>query len=210
MNGVIFVISSPTGAGKTTLCNLVEKERDDVQRVITHTTRKPREGEKNGVDYHFVSNEEFKRMIKMGEFVEYAFVHSNFYGTSKKALVDVLNQGKFPILAIDVQGAKNIANSFDNVVNIFILPPDFDIWLERIKKDRSRDSLSVRLKTAVNELSELEFFDYCIINDSLEQSLKKLHSIIDAATSKIAFFKEDYLKLANTLKNDIKEFLGGE
>ncbi|AEA33439.1 guanylate kinase [Hippea maritima] len=207
MKGVIFVVSSPTGAGKTTICDAIRKKRDDVERVITHTTRSPRDGEKNGVDYYFVSIEEFKNKLKKGEFIEYATVHGHFYGTTKGALDDVISSGKHPLLAIDVQGAKNVMNTFDRVVSIFILPPSFDEWIRRIKNDKKRDNLEVRLKTALRELVSLEGFDYCIINDKLEGAVEALNNIIDSSLLKMDFFKDNYLKLADDLRLEIEKYM---
>ncbi len=207
MKGVVFVISSPTGAGKTTLCEIIQKRRNDVERVITHTTRKPREGEKNGVDYYFVDRETFEEMIKRGEFVEYAVVHNNFYGTSKKALNDVVESGKNPLLAIDVQGAKNIMDWIDRVVSVFILPPSFEEWLKRLERDRERDNINIRLKTAIKELSAIGLFDYCIVNNELENSVNKLNSIIDSSLIKVSFFGERFQRLAEELRLKTKEFL---
>ncbi len=207
MKGVVFVISSPTGAGKTTLCEIIQERRSDVERVITHTTRKPREGEKNGVDYYFVDKKTFEEMIKRGEFVEYAVVHNNFYGTSKKALSSVIESGKNPLLAIDVQGAKNIMRWIDRVVSVFILPPSFEEWLKRLEGDRKRDDINIRLKTAIKELSEVDLFDFCIINDELENSVRKLNSIIDSSLIKVSFFGEQFKKLADELRLKTKEFL---
>jgi len=207
VKGVVFVISSPTGAGKTTLCEIIQERRSDVERVITHTTRKPREGEKNGVDYYFVDKKTFEEMIKRGEFVEYAVVHNNFYGTSKKALSSVIESGKNPLLAIDVQGAKNIMRWIDRVVSVFILPPSFEEWLKRLEGDRKRDNINIRLKTAIKELSEVDLFDFCIINDELENSVRKLNSIIDSSLIKVSFFGEQFKKLADELRLKTKEFL---
>ncbi len=209
MKGVIFIVSSPTGAGKTTLCNIIQKERNDIERVITHTTRKPREGEIDGLDYYFVSTKTFKDMIKNGEFVEYALVHNNYYGTSKKALNNVMEKGKHPILAIDVQGARNVMNWIDRVVSIFILPPSFDGWLSRLEKDKNRDNLHIRLNTAIKEFNEIENFDYCIINDDLSESVENLKKIIDTTTLKIRFFKDRFMDISNCLKKKTKEYLEG-
>ncbi len=209
MKGIIFIVSSPTGAGKTTLCSIIQKERSDIERVVTHTTRKPREGETNGIDYYFVNTETFKDMIKKGEFVEYALVHDNYYGTSKKALNDVIEKGKNPILAIDVQGAKNVMNWIDRVVSIFVLPPSFDEWLSRLEKDKNRDNLHIRLNTAIKEFNEIENFDYCIINDDLREAVENLKKIIDTTTLKTRFFKDRFIEISNCLKKKTKEYLEG-
>ncbi|WP_025209569.1 guanylate kinase [Hippea sp. KM1] len=207
MRGVIFVVSSPTGAGKTTICSAIKSRRSDVERVITHTTRKPREGERDGVDYYFVDVDTFKDKLKKGEFVEYAVVHGHYYGTTKGALNDVINSGKHPLLAIDVQGARNVMNTFDRVVSIFILPPSFDEWIRRIQNDKKRDNMVVRMKTALKELGELEVFDYCIVNDRLNEAVESLNEIIDSSLLRMSFFADKYLKVADDLRIRVKEYL---
>ncbi len=206
---IIFVISSPTGGGKTTICNIENSKNNNTRRVITHTTRKPRPNEKDGVDYYFVSKDEFVKSLKNGEFVEYAVVHGNYYGTSKKALLDVTKNGSDALLAIDVQGAKNVMQQFDNVASIFILPPSFDVWIERIKKDNIRDNVDVRLKTALDELDSVYDFNYCIVNDDLTESVRVLESIIEAERNKMKFAKNDRISLINSLKSKTVEYIEG-
>ncbi len=205
---IIFIISSPSGAGKTTLSSIIQKKRaNSVKRVVTHTTRKPRKNELDKIDYFFTDEEGFKAGIRRGEFVEYAIVHNNFYGTSKKALVDILESGYDALLAIDVAGAKNVMRSFDNAVSVFILPPSFDEWIKRIKKDGVRQDMNIRLHTAISELDEVSLFDYCIVNDDIDSSVKSLESIIDSEHRRFKFLDKEKVDLIKKLKQDTKNFL---
>ncbi len=204
---LIFIVSSPTGVGKTTICSLETKRNKSIGRVITHTTRKARKSEQHGKDYYFVSQGEFEKGLKKGEFVEYAVVHGNYYGTSKKALNDVLKKGKDALLAIDVQGAKNVMNQLDNVVSIFMLPPSFDDWLDRIKKDNVRNDIENRLKTALYEFDAASNFDFCIINDEIEKTLSRLESIIESQHNKMSFVKPDRMELIERLKKETIKYL---
>ncbi len=185
---------------------LVER-KSGIRRVVTHTTRLPRAGEKDGVDYHFVTRETFEDMIKRGEFVEYAVVHGNYYGTSRKALEDVIKKGYDAVLAIDVQGARRVMGEFDNVVSIFILPPSFEEWLDRLKRDNTRSDLNRRLQTALSELDELEIFDFCIVNDEIERAYNALSCIVEAERNDLVFIKRERKMLAQTLREKIKTFL---
>ncbi len=205
--GIVFVISSPTGVGKTTVCNIENSKNNRTKRVITHTTRKPRNQEMDGVDYYFVTKDDFLNSLKKGEFVEYAVVHGNYYGTSIKALNDVLDSGYDALLAIDVQGAKNVMQQFDNVVSIFMLPPSFEVWLKRITQDGVRSDVGIRLKTALNELSSVFKFDYCIINDDLDNTIDVLESIIVSQRNRMLFVKDDRKKLVESLKEKTLNYL---
>jgi guanylate kinase len=206
---LIFVVSSPTGVGKTTICSIETKKNSNVGRVVTHTTRPPRPNEIDGRDYYFTTQDNFKNMLKHGEFIEYAVVHGNYYGTSKKALMDVLKEKKDALLAIDVQGARNVMKQFDNVVSIFILPPSFEDWLERIKKDGTRGDINIRLKTALDEFSAASEFDFCIINDELNAAVSHLESIMDAQHNRMKFVKDERMGLIKELKKKTKEYLEG-
>ncbi len=204
---LIFVISSPTGVGKTTICNTEIDRNEKIGRVITHTTRPPREKEVDGKDYYFVSKDEFEEMLKKGEFVEYAVVHGNYYGTSKKALYDVIEHGKDALLAIDVQGARNVMRQFDNAVSIFMLPPSFNDWLYRITKDNARKDIKMRLKTALYEFEAVSEFDFCIINDDLDKTVVELESIIAAQHNRMSFVKKERMDLVKRLKENTIKYL---
>jgi guanylate kinase len=183
---LIFIISAPTGVGKTTLCKAIEGRIEGVRRVITHTTREKRkeEREAEGADYYFVSKQEFQKRIKEEMFVEWAEVHGNLYGTSKKALHDVLEDGYDAVLSIDVQGARNIKEEFPYVVLIFLLPPSLEEWMRRLKGIYKKDNV-LRLKNALIELEKLFFFDYFVVNDSIEQAIDGLKCIVLAERQKI-------------------------
>ncbi len=206
---MIFIISSPTGVGKSTVCDIIQKRYSDmVKRVITHTTRIPRENERNGEDYYFVNEEDFQKGIKNGDFVEWAMVHNNYYGTSKRALYDVLNAGFDVILAIDVQGAMNVIKFFDNAVSIFMLPPSFDEWMKRVNKDNVRYDVKNRLRTAIDEFRYVNYFDYCIINDDLNSTTKLLENIIVSEHYRLKFSKDKVNKLVLKLSKETKKYLG--
>ncbi len=206
---LIFVVSSPTGVGKTTICSVETKRNNGVEKVITHTTRLPRYNEKDKKDYYFVTKEDFKKMLNRGEFIEYAVVHGNYYGTSKKALLEILKKNKDALLAVDVQGARNVMKLFNNVVSIFILPPSFESWLERIKKDGTRKDIYVRLQTALDEFNVAEEFDFCIINDNLYAAVECLETIMKAQHNKMEFVKNERMKLIKNLTKKTLEYLEG-
>ncbi len=177
--GELFILSSPAGGGKTTLANLLIKEIPNLKRVITCTTRKPRPGEKNGVDYYFLSKEEFERRIKENAFLEYAVVHGNYYGTPKKEVEEELQKGFDLLLVIDVQGMRQIVSNKKDVVTIFILPPSFDELVRRMKeRGDSEEEIEKRLKTAKKEIPAWKEYNYVVINDNLEKAKENIKYII--------------------------------
>jgi len=181
--GRLFVISAPSGAGKTTLLKQVMVNIPGLVFSISHTTREPRPGERNGVDYHFVSRAEFLAMIERGLFLEYAEVHDNLYGTSGEALALQLLDGMDVILDIDVQGAAILRKKGQpEATNIFISPPNL-MELERRLRGRGTESeemIKVRLKNAETEMNAAAVYEYLIINDNLEEATNLLSSIIMA------------------------------
>lgn len=179
--GIIFVISAPSGTGKTTLCEKLLKLLPDLKLSISHTTRKPRNGERNGIDYYFIDKETFKKMIDTDEFVEWAEVYGNFYGTSKKAINSLISNGYDILLDIDTKGAKNIKKLYPDSVLIFILPPSLD-ELERrlINRNEDKNVIKLRLSKASQEISQYKFYDYVVINDNIEQASSNLLCIIHA------------------------------
>lgn len=179
--GIIFVISAPSGTGKTTLCEKLLKLLPDLKLSISHTTRKPRNGEKNGIDYYFIDKETFKKMIDTDEFVEWAEVYGNFYGTSKKAINSLISNGYDILLDIDTKGAKNIKKLYPDSVLIFILPPSLD-ELERrlINRNEDKNVIKLRLSKASQEISQYRSYDYVVINDNIEQASSNLLCIIHA------------------------------
>ncbi|MCX7956661.1 MAG: guanylate kinase [Endomicrobia bacterium] len=178
--GNIIVISGPSGSGKTTICKKLIEKNFDLVFSISYTTRPKKPQEQDGKDYFFVSTEKFVKMIKQKGFVEWAKVHNHYYGTPKKNIFDIINKGKNVLLDIDVQGGKNIKKMFPDSVLIFVLPPSWQELKHRIinrKRDTDKE-ISLRLKNAVKELKYLKFYDYLVINDSLENTVETISKII--------------------------------
>ncbi|MBT3393337.1 MAG: guanylate kinase [Elusimicrobiaceae bacterium] len=195
MQGFVLVVSSPSGAGKTTMVRKVLKTTSALERVVTATTREPRKRELNGKDYHFWTIKKFENAIKTGKMLEYAKVHNNYYGVSKKSVEDVLKRGGFPVLIIDVQGAQAIKKQYkENCVMVFIAPPSMKELENRIKK-RNDDTknISLRLKTAKKEMAKVKMYDYVIINEDLKIAVQRLRSIESAEKHKV-WRKEKDLK----------------
>ena len=180
--GMIIIVSAPSGAGKTSICDALIKSDKNIVYSVSSTTRSPRKGEKNGREYFFVNERTFKSMVKKNMFVEWAKVHDHFYGTSKKVLEQTINKGKDILLDIDVQGAVKIKKQYKDALMIFITTPNLKILKERLIK-RNKDSLDViktRLENAKKELTYLPKYDYLILNDKLDESIEKAKSIICA------------------------------
>ncbi|MDN5126274.1 guanylate kinase [Aliarcobacter butzleri] len=192
--GAILIISGPSGCGKSTLLKEVYKNISDYYFSISTTTRKPRVGEINGVDYFFVSKEEFEEDIKKGNFLEYAKVHDNYYGTSLKPIIQALNEGKLVIFDIDVQGHHLVRKKMnDSVTSVFITTPSLKVLEERLN-NRNSDSLEVIEKRVKNAKKEIEFFDeydYFIVNDNLESASNELVSIANIARAKAKLFDKE-------------------
>ena len=182
-DGVMIILSSPSGAGKTTLVKMLS-EIDSFEISISHTTRKPRINEKSNKDYFFVSQEEFNRLIKNEEFLEYAKVFNNFYGTTRTPVIDKLNKGKNVLFDIDWQGADQIKNkNLDyKLISFFILPPSKEILFERLSNRDMRDKLIAeeRMKQFGRDVLHWINYDYVVINDSIETCYFKIKNLIDA------------------------------
>lgn len=187
VNGRLFVISAPSGTGKTTLLKQAMSEVARLKFSVSHTTRAPRQGEVDGKDYHFVSEEDFLRLRDNDGFLESAHVHQNYYGTSRSAVADLLEQGVDVVLDIDVQGATILMESGELAATyIFIAPPDMK-ELERRLRSRGSDSdeaIQVRLDNAIAELSAADKYEYLIVNNDLQDAATLLCSIIRAERSK--------------------------
>jgi len=182
MKGNLIIISSPSGGGKGTLIKEVLKTLPDIGYSISYTTRQMRGGEENRRDYFFVSEEKFKDLIEQGEFLEYATVHGNFYGTSIKQVQGEIDLGKDVILEIDVQGAKSVLGKIPEAVSIFILPPSFDVLKMRLtaRATEKKTDLDLRLLNSFGEVRQLEEFEYIVVNDSVERASNDLRTIISA------------------------------
>ena len=180
-HGILFVVSAPSGGGKTSLCKEVIRRLPNFEHGISYTTRQRRSNEIDGRDYHFVSEEKFMEMVENDEFVEYAYVHGNYYGTSMTSIADTLSKGKHLLIDIDVQGAQQIEDRYgDEGVFIFILPPNFDLLRERLtdRQTDKPDEIERRLKKAEEEVTHYHNYDYVIINDDFHEAVKELEAII--------------------------------
>jgi guanylate kinase len=192
--GAILILSGPSGCGKSTLLKEVYKDIDDYYFSISTTTRAPRVGETNGVDYFFVTKEEFEVDIENGNFLEYAKVHDNYYGTSLKPINSALNEGKLVIFDIDVQGHEIVRSKLDDIVtSVFITTPSLEV-LETRLNSRNTDSLDIiekRIKNAKGEVEYFQNYDYLIINDDLEIAAKQLVCIANITRIKSKLFEKD-------------------
>lgn len=181
--GRLFVVSAPSGAGKTTLCRGMRDRFGDIAYSVSYTTRSPRPGERDGVDYHFVSAEEFRRGIEEGRWAEWADVYGNYYGTSAAALERTLAEGRDLLLEIDVQGCAQIVERFPEAVTVFIMPPSAEALRERLA-GRGKDDPEVierRLRAAEAEMARASEYRHVIVNDRLETALEELNAVVAAA-----------------------------
>jgi guanylate kinase len=186
--GILFIISAPSGAGKTTLATQLLARVPNLRLSISYTTRAPRTGEIHGHDYYFVSEEHFLRLRETGAFAEWARVHAAFYGTGRAPLDDALAKGQDLLLDIDVQGARQIKTGYHEAVSIFILPPSWEELEARLRRratDRE-EVIAQRLQRAREEASELFNYDYWIVNDRLERAVALLQAIIEAERARVS------------------------
>ena len=180
--GQIFVVTAPSGTGKTTIINLIRKDMRGVGYSISHTTRKPREGEVNGYHYYFVDRVEFEKMVEAHEFIEWAIVYDQLYGTSISSMNRELSSGKDLLMDLDIQGAEEIERRFPESLSIFILPPSMEILKERLKRRSTNDKVNVdlRMKKAVEEIQRCRDYDFIIVNDDLNEATREIEAIIIA------------------------------
>ncbi len=178
--GHLFIVSAPSGAGKTTLCNAVLKALPGLEYSVSYTTRSPRKGEQEGVDYHFIIQDIFCERIESNDWAEWAEVHGNFYGTSAKKLEKTLNSGKDVLLDIDTQGAKKLRSRYPDATSIFIMPPSFEALKERLAKrgTDSAESIARRLEDAKKEMREAASYDVVITNGDLSVAIAELKQVI--------------------------------
>lgn len=201
MSGHLFIVTAPSGAGKTTLVKLLLENDPGIRLSISYTTRAPRPGEMDGREYNFVTRESFQAMVGRGEFLEWAEVHGNCYGTSRLWIEQEMAAGRDVLLEIDWQGAQQVRRLFPQAVGIFILPPSM-AELERRLTGRATDSAEViarRLAAAQEEMRHVFEFGYVIINDALPQSLADLLAVVRAARLEIATQRVRHAALFNSL-----------
>ncbi|MBT8120673.1 MAG: guanylate kinase [Gammaproteobacteria bacterium] len=179
-NGTLYIISAASGAGKTTLVSAVLEQLDDLEVSVSHTTRAPREGEVDGVNYHFVDKDTFEAMVEDSEFIEYATVFGNMYGTSRQHIQEQLLKGKDVILEIDWQGARQIRQLMPDCRSVFIVPPSREALRQRLTSRGTDDEeiIARRMLEAISEMSHYVEFDYLIINDDFDEARDNLAAII--------------------------------
>ena len=205
--GFVYILSAPSGTGKTTIGELLLKEIPYLEKVITATTRKPREGEKHGRDYYFLREEEFLKKLKEDYFLEWAKVYRYYYGTPKEEVERIISSGKDALLIIDVQGAFQVKKKLPNAVTIFLLPPSFEELKKRLLK-RGEKEIKLRLEWAKSEIPCAKYFDYVVVNDVLERAVEEIKSITltNRLRSDFVFNNENYkfLGLGEDILNTVK------
>lgn len=203
--GLLIVISGPSGAGKDTICQKLIKENLDIWMSVSMTTRKPRPFEKDGVDYFFVSNEEFENKINDGTFLEYASYNDNYYGTPKDKVEEKLNEGKDVILVININGAVNIKKIIPSALFIFIMPPDMETLKNRLigRKTESKDKVVQRFINAYNEVNNYKKYNYVVVNDKVEDAVYKVKSIIQSEKCRVDRIEDIYLGNKEELIHEI-------
>lgn len=200
-HGTLFIISAPSGAGKTSLVKALLERMTSIQASVSHTTRPQREGEVDGQHYHFVSESTFNELCAQGVFLEHAQVFKNFYGTSAQTIKTQLQSGIDVILEIDWQGAQQVRQQIANTCCIFILPPSVETLQQRlIKRGQDKaDTISSRMQEATQEISHFSEYDYLIINDDFDSALEELTTIIKASRLKLHIQHERHNNLISAL-----------
>ena len=201
MTGHLYIVAAPSGAGKTTLVRLLLEKDPDINVSISSTTRLPRTGESDGREYHFVGVQNFLDMVSQGEFLEWAEVHGNYYGTSKRWIEKEMEAGGDVLLEIDWQGAQQVRKVFPEAIGIFILPPSLEELKSRLsgRGTDSAETIARRIAAARDEMRHVDEFDYVIINDDLQQALDNLKSIVCASRLQYTTQRQRYSSLFATL-----------
>lgn len=180
MKGSLFIISSTSGGGKGTLIDGLLAAVPDIELSVSYTTRRKRQGETDGREYHFVTADQFEELVRQGEFLEHAVVHSHRYGTSRKQVESATVRGMDILLEVDVQGADEVRRKVPDAVSIFVLPPSFETLSERLRKrgTEGEAELETRLTNARREIRRCFDFDFCVVNDDLERAISDLKKIV--------------------------------
>ena len=193
--GLLLVVSGPSGAGKGTICKALLNKNDQIKLSVSATTRKPRNGEVHGVNYFFIEKEEFTKMIENGEFLEYAQIYDNFYGTPKAAIIECLEKGQDVILEIEMQGARQIKEVYPEGVFIFVLPPSLEELKSRIvgRGTETQEEIEKRFSCAFEEINQIVNYDYFIVNEDIEKSVSDVEAIIYAEKNKVTRYKNNII-----------------
>ena len=217
MSGILYIISAPSGSGKSTLVNELRKFVPSLEFSISYTTRPPRGSEQNGREYYFIARDQFEKMIRNDEFLEYADVFGNYYGTAKSVLHQAAQRGNDLLLDIDVQGERQVKQKMPNAVSIFVLPPSRRELESRLRKRslsenvHSEEVIRRRLDTARKEIENYPNYDYILVNDRLEQSVDRLQAIVlgerlQRSGKPLSSEERGYLEAANkSLKPNMEE-----
>jgi len=186
LNGLIVVVSAPSGAGKTSVISGMLNKHPDIVFSVSVTTRVPREGEKEGIDYYFITDEEFDRLIKSGDFAEWAVVYSHRYGTLKRTIQENMDEGRTILLDTDTVGAFNIKKHFPESVLIFIAPPSLETLRERLqnRNTEKQDWINKRIEAVPQEIKRMPEYDYIVVNDKLTEAISQVEAIILAERHK--------------------------
>jgi guanylate kinase len=184
----LLVLSSPSGGGKTTIARALLQARSDVGYSVSATTRAPRAGERDGLDYHFLSAPEFERRVAAGEFLEHATYGGNRYGTLRSEIDRVLGGGRHAVLDIEVEGARQVMERMPNAVRVFVLPPSAKVLVERLRgrDTETPEARRIRLARAAEELLAVTEYDYVVINEHLRDAVNEVAAILDAESSRVA------------------------
>ncbi len=194
--GLLLVVSGPSGAGKGTICKELISKNDDIKLSVSATTRKPRNGEVHGVNYFFIEKEKFEEMIDNSEFLEYAQIYDNFYGTPKAAIIECLENGQDVVLEIEMQGAKQIKEVYPEGVFIFVLPPSLEELKNRIvgRGTETKEEIEKRFSCAFEEINQIVSYDYFVVNKDVTKSVKEVESIILAEKNKVNRYKDNIIQ----------------
>jgi len=201
--GLPIIISAPSGAGKTTLCQSLKKRLPDLNFSVSHTTRPPRENEQDGVHYHFVTKEKFLGMSGHDDFLEWAQIHNNYYGTARKNIADTLQKGKDLVLELDVQGVETLRNLEYRGVYIFILPPSMEELEKRLtgRGTESDNQIKQRLEAGKKEIAKSRLYDYAVTNTNVDESVDTILAIIHAEKKRMRRYQPDCPEIRKILES---------
>ncbi len=197
--GFLLIVSGPAGVGKGTICDELIKNDDDILYSVSSTTRQPRPSEIDGLDYNFIAKDKFEAMIQSDEFLEYAHVHTDYYGTPRPLVEKGISEGKVVMLEIDVQGALQVKEKYEEAVTVFILPPSMEELERRIvdRNTETKEQIDKRMSNAHKEIALVDGYDYFIVNDSLDLAISDLEAIVAAEKSKVKRYSEISKKYLN-------------